>query len=394
MEAFFYKLHQIYGMTGIQGSIWEAEDCLFAVGEGEEGILSCDKEFREKMMKQAEEQEIPLILTEQGKICFLVLKKESLFCIIGPSVLSSLSVLELHQFYRIHGMKMEWERPVPVFGMSKLLSMYKLIIFEFLGNTYEEQILMEENRLDSVLKDLEEDRIRFQISKEEEDKYHHTYFEEKELLSCVREGRTDDALHMNLQMDDELGKMSKNELMQWRKIVIVAITLCTRAAIEGGLSPGQAYVISDYYNQMSDDCKDISSLIVCRNKAVKRFCEEVHKRQNHPHYSSYVERCRDYVEKHYREKILLEDIAGNMGISQSYLSRLFSQEMGIRLQDYIIQFRVERAANLLTYSEESIAKIGEYVNFPSQSYFGKMFRKYKHMTPKEYREKYKPKEFI
>lgn len=69
------------------------------------------------------------------------------------------------------------------------------------------------------------------------------------------------------------------------------------------------------------------------------------------------------------------------------------KETGERLQDYIVRFRVERAANLLMYSEEGISDIAEYVNFPSQSYLGKVFKKYKGMTPQKYRDKFKPREF-
>lgn len=58
-----------------------------------------------------------------------------------------------------------------------------------------------------------------------------------------------------------------------------------------------------------------------------------------------------------------------------------------------IMFRVERAANLLVYSEESISYIAEYVRFPSQSYMGRVFKKYMGMTPQKYRDKYKPREF-
>ena len=83
-----------------------------------------------------------------------------------------------------------------------------------------------------------------------------------------------------------------------------------------------------------------------------------------------------------------------MGIGSAYLLSFFSKETGIRIQDYITQFRVDKAANLLTYSDESIAFIAEYVKFPSQSYFGSVFKKYKQMTPREYREKYKVAEFV
>ncbi|MCC8066683.1 MAG: helix-turn-helix transcriptional regulator, partial [Clostridiales bacterium] len=75
------------------------------------------------------------------------------------------------------------------------------------------------------------------------------------------------------------------------------------------------------------------------------------------------------------------------------LSRLFKKETGVSIQDFINNVRVEKAANLLRYSEESLSEIAEYVNFPSQSYFGKIFRQKKQMTPKQYRELYKPTEF-
>lgn len=82
-----------------------------------------------------------------------------------------------------------------------------------------------------------------------------------------------------------------------------------------------------------------------------------------------------------------------LGISASYLSRTFKRETGVILQEFINDVRVERAANLLIYSEESLPGIAEYVNFPSQSYFGKIFKQKMNMTPKQYRERYKPAEF-
>ena len=54
--------------------------------------------------------------------------------------------------------------------------------------------------------------------------------------------------------------------------------------------------------------------------------------------------------------------------------------------------RVKRAANLLLYSDLSLTQIAEYVNFPNQSYFGRLFKKYKNMTPRTFRDSYKNKE--
>ncbi len=258
---------------------------------------------------------------------------------------------------------------------------------------HQEQIISENQLAEDVSSQREMIHKEMNEMMFSDDDYHHTYQDERQLLDAVREGRVEDALHLNSVLDNAIGTMSKDEVSQWRKLVTVAIALSTRAAIEGGVNPAMAYRCSDKYNQQSDSCKNVAELIRCRNSAVKELTEMVHAKHMSKRTSSYVERCCDYVNKHYREKIYLDDMAEKMGISSSYLSRLFVQEKGVRLQDYIVQVRVDHAANLLVYSEESLSKIGDYVNFPSQSYFGKVFKKYKGMTPKEYRERYKPKEF-
>ena len=112
-----------------------------------------------------------------------------------------------------------------------------------------------------------------------------------------------------------------------------------------------------------------------------------------PASSNYVERSKDYVRKHYREKIYLDDIAESLGLSPTYLSRLFSRETGECLQDYINSVRVYHATNLLLYSDRSLPEIAQYVGFPNQSYFGKIFKKLKNMSPKAYRDRYRSAEY-
>ena len=231
------------------------------------------------------------------------------------------------------------------------------------------------------------------MKEREEELYHHTYQEERKLLESVRDGRSEDAIRYSRNMDSELGKLSTKELNHWKNVAIVAITLTTRAAIEGGISPSIAYRISDFYIQKSDSCKEIAQIIKYRDHAVEELTGQVEKKKSRKT-SSYVERCRDYVGKHYREKIYLSEIADTLGLSETYLSRLFRKETGERLQDYIVNVRLEHAANLLRYSEESISKIAEYVNFSSQSYMGKVFKEKYEMSPKQYREQKRPMEYF
>ena len=58
------------------------------------------------------------------------------------------------------------------------------------------------------------------------------------------------------------------------------------------------------------------------------------------------------------------------------------------MQDFINEERVFRASNLLMYSDLSLSEVAEYVHFPSQSYFGKVFKQVKGMTPKAFRDRF------
>ena len=370
-----------------------------------EKLISCQRfsginpifsseQLREKLAKGADEQDLPLLYKEEDSIYFICVKSEKKYYFAGPLSLGVLNRVELHKYYKRYGIRTEKEKALKRFQFSEMMDIAELLDGILNKNMIEDVELAKVNHLTAGEAEPEQqEKIIYDLKADEEAAYHHTYQEERQLLDCVREGRVEDALHFTRTMDRNLGKMSGNVLNQWRNTAIVGITLCTRAAIEGGISPSAAYQISDFYISKCDGCQDIAQMIRHRNSAIEKLTSEVKRKLEQKHTSSYVEQCRDYVRKHYREKIYLNDIADTLGVSASYLSRLFSRETGERLQDYITRVRIERAANLLTYSDESLSKIAEYVNFPSQSYFGKVFREQKQMSPRKFREIHKPKEF-
>lgn len=138
---------------------------------------------------------------------------------------------------------------------------------------------------------------------------------------------------------------------------------------------------------------DIEEILEYNRKVVIEFTRRVSEKKDKKKNSSYTEKCKDYIHKNYHHKIHLEAVACEIGISQGYLSRCFRKDTGMSIQEYIQKFRVERAVNLLKYSEASLPEISDYVCFHSQSHFGSVFKKYMYMTPKEYRDHYKEIEF-
>lgn len=347
------------------------------------------RELLELLVTGASGQKVPFVYKDSFGVYFGCIRCGNVYALVGPMSQEPLVGVRMHQYYRHYGIRQEDERALRQVPLLHMLSVVELVAMQLLGEAYQDEEIIYANCLVAPEPGHEAPRGMG----EDEEHYHHTYNQERRLLDSVREGDAAAAVTYSMQLDQELGRLSGKELNHWKNAAVTAITLCTRAAIEGGLPPSGAYRLSDHYIRKCDGCSDIAQILACRNQAVEEMTGRVKERRQGRSSSSYVERCKDYVANHFREKIYQEELAKLLGISSSYLSRLFHKETGMRLQEYIVQVRAEHAANLLQYSNESIASISEYVNFPSQSYMGKVFQKQFHMSPKQYRESRKPTGF-
>ncbi len=101
--------------------------------------------------------------------------------------------------------------------------------------------------------------------------------------------------------------------------------------------------------------------------------------------SQIVTKALQFINKNYKEKISLKDIETNLHVNSSYFSTLFKQEMGITFTDYLNSLKIEHACQLLSGTNLSIIDVSLSTGFDDQSYFTKVFKKAKGMTPKAYR---------
>ena len=74
----------------------------------------------------------------------------------------------------------------------------------------------------------------------------------------------------------------------------------------------------------------------------------------------------DYIYSHIKERITVAMLAEYTGLSESYLSRVFKQNLGISISDYIREKKIEKATHLLRYSDKSIIDIANYLSFSSR----------------------------
>ena len=94
----------------------------------------------------------------------------------------------------------------------------------------------------------------------------------------------------------------------------------------------------------------------------------------------------DYIHAHLNEKISLEAIAQELGMSKYHFARLFRQSTGIPPYQYVIEQRIALAKRLLRQNKRAIADIAYECGFANQGQFSNFFYKQVGVTPRQYRQ--------
>lgn len=102
--------------------------------------------------------------------------------------------------------------------------------------------------------------------------------------------------------------------------------------------------------------------------------------------SSIVNRAREYVEEYYAEELTLQRVADEVGISSSYLSTLFSQQLGCGFVDYLNKIRIDHACDYLKQHYFKTYEIAYKVGYRDEKYFSRVFKKITGMSPSEYKK--------
>lgn len=210
---------------------------------------------------------------------------------------------------------------------------------------------------------------------------------EAAILNLVRQGKYHEIQIKEFEeVAQNLGMTAKNQRKHYEYYTVAGITLLCRAAIDGGMNPNDAYDLSDVLLQELERAKNIDEIHEIFQLAGVTFAKAVF-RSNRENSSYVIEQCKLYISNKIFTKIKVEDIAAYVGLNVKYVSRLFSKKENMTIHDYIQREKINVACNLLKYSDRPISEIALYMGFQSQSNFGVVFRKWKYMTPTEYRNK-------
>lgn len=218
---------------------------------------------------------------------------------------------------------------------------------------------------------------------------HRVYCAEKAMLKMVKLGDLNykDALSASMSISDGVGVKAKDSLGSGKVSTIVFCSIVCRAAIEGGISPDEAYSVGDAYIQSAMDANTIDELSTICMSMYDDFVRRVHRTRENPKFSEPIQRCCNYIEMNLNRNIHAQELADMVGYSVTYFTRRFREETGFGISDYVKAARIERAKLLLETSEDSVQEVSDKLGFTTRNYFTKCFREIAGMTPVEYRNR-------
>lgn len=210
---------------------------------------------------------------------------------------------------------------------------------------------------------------------------------EEQMLQCVREGN----LAVNPFGDKVSARAERDAyrlgdpLRENKDIVIIFAALCSRAAIEGGLSPRTAKALEVTYVRAAEQCTRTTDLISLNANMLQDFIRRVHASRNNPAVTIPVQECMEYIQSHLTEPFTLADLARHVGYTEYYLTKKFQKETGEKLVDYIRNTRLEQARLMLETTQRSVSQISELFCFGTPNYFSTVFARRYGRSPAQYR---------
>lgn len=95
-----------------------------------------------------------------------------------------------------------------------------------------------------------------------------------------------------------------------------------------------------------------------------------------------------YISRNYMNDLNIDTICNEISFSKYYFCKLFKKQMGITVHQYVNEFRINKAKEMLAYSKLSVSSIATQVGFKTPLTFIRAFQRSVHMTPTEYRSYY------
>ena len=350
----------------------------------------------EFMNQKSDGWDRPVILSDSIGLVWLAehayeYGKAGMLIVIGPMFLSKTSVKHIETALRdkvssVHAQRqmMRTLANVPVISTASLYQYGKMLHFTLTSRRIQSSDFVYQNDRTKELVREEETEIPFFYHDSDR-----TAKGEKIMLQAVTDGNLNykEIMEKEMVFNTEFVCTTGSTLRDGKNSVLIFTALCSRAAVEGGLSVKTAKEIEIRYLAEAEASQTITKLKNVMERMTEEFVRKVRESKENPLISKVTQECCDYIRANVQKPLTVESIAREMGYTTYYFTKKFSKEMGIKVTDYIKQARIEHAKIALLTTKKSIQEISDSLQFGTRNYFCKVFHEIVGMTPASYREK-------
>lgn len=318
---------------------------------------------------------------------------QSTYFILGPFLLRNMNDDQLNRFmnkyqipYRMKSLLYEYFTVHPVCELNKIKHMGQLLHFLLLKKHIDIKRVVSLTPQTNETDTLEDIANLYMTVSRSKEKIHHDNLYESKIVAYIREGKYKELNKFlkNTPPLKNLGTVAQNPIRNEKNLAITVVALASRASIEGGLNTEIAYSLSDMYIQKIEEDTHFFNFRPIANDIFLDYAYRVYKVKQ-TIYSKPIIDAQSYIYNHIYKKMDLDTLASQLYLNPKYLSRLFKQEVGLSISEYIAIEKIKEAKKWLKHSNLHIADISTQLNFYDQSHFSRVFKSIEGVSPKKYR---------
>lgn len=209
---------------------------------------------------------------------------------------------------------------------------------------------------------------------------------ERELVHAITEGDQSTARRLLNELLGHILFSTGGDFRLIRARALELMVVLSRAAVDGGSDQNMIFDMNFRHLNEIDHLRTAEDLVLWLTRVTERFVSSVFCLVDVKH-KDVIYKAIEYLKRNCQGKVTLEETAGYVGLSSSYFSKVFKEEMGENFNSYLSELRISKSKAMLLTTNASIAEICDRCGFDDQSYFTKVFKKYTGVTPGRFRER-------
>jgi len=208
---------------------------------------------------------------------------------------------------------------------------------------------------------------------------------ERALFALIAQGDQENATQALHELLAYVLFASGRDLNLTRARVLELAVLMSRAALDGGANASDVLAQSGTFLVDINRISSVEELTAWLIMILGHFAAGLSTRQWSRN-AELIHRAVQYLHANYHRKIDLQTVAQHLHIGAAHFSKLFKEEMGQSVAQYLNHIRVERSKELLRDRSLPLVEIADRAGFEDQSYFTKVFGRLTGMSPGRYRK--------